>query len=106
MFYSLLSFAVEMKSLPSFFISKSDFQKTRFKSVFDSEGWKGEGMQDQEPLVIGEEDYTRTIYTVTLSRKLYDVLKKLTIESGNPYVGNTIVQLLEENPRVKKELEE
>ena len=67
---------------------------------------KGEGMQDQEPLVIGEEDYTRTIYTVTLSRKLYDVLKKLTIESGNPYVGNTIVQLLEENPRVKKELEE
>jgi len=56
--------------------------------------------------MINEEDYTRTIYTVTLSRKLYDVLKKLTIKSGNPYVGNTIIQLLEENSRVKRELEE
>jgi len=56
--------------------------------------------------MINEEDYTRTIYTVTLSRKLYDVLKKLTIKSGNSYVGNTIIQLLEENPRVKRELEE
>lgn len=63
-------------------------------------------MQAQERSATSQEDYTRTMYTVTLSRKLYDVLKKLTIESGNPYVGNTIVQLLEENPRVKKELEE
>jgi len=63
-------------------------------------------MQEEEHSAISEEDYARTIYTVTLSRKLYDVLKKLTMESGNPYVGNTIVQLLEENPRVKKELEE
>ena len=61
-------------------------------------------MQEQENSAISEEDYTSTIYTVTLSRKLYDVLKKLTIESGNPCVGNTIIQLLEENPRVKKEL--
>ena len=53
-----------------------------------------------------EEDYTRTMYTVTLSRKLYDALKKLTVESGKPYVGDTIVQLLEENPRIKKELRE
>jgi len=63
-------------------------------------------VQEQESSAIGEEDYTRTMYTVTLSKKLYDVLKKLTIESGNAYVGNTIVQLLEENPRVKKELKE
>jgi hypothetical protein len=63
-------------------------------------------MQEQGQSAISEEDYTRTMYTVTLSRKLYDVLKKLTIESGNPYVGNTIIQLLEENPRVKKELKE
>jgi len=63
-------------------------------------------MQEQEHSAISGEDYTRTMYTVTLSRKLYDALKKLTIESGNPYVGNTIVQLLEENPKVKKELEE
>jgi len=63
-------------------------------------------MQEHGQSTINEEDYTRTIYTVTLSRKLYDVLKKLTIESGNPYVGNTIIQLLEENPRVKKELKE
>jgi hypothetical protein len=63
-------------------------------------------MQEQERSAISEEDYTRTMYTVTLSRKLYDVLKKLTIESGNPYVGNTIIQLLEENPKVKKELKE
>jgi hypothetical protein len=63
-------------------------------------------MQEHGQSAINEEDYTRTIYTVTLSRKLYDVLKKLTIDSGNPYVGNTIIQLLEENPRVKKELKE
>lgn len=63
-------------------------------------------MQEHGQSAINEEDYTRTIYTVTLSRKLYDVLKKLTIESGNPYVGNTIIQLLEDNPRVKKELKE
>jgi hypothetical protein len=63
-------------------------------------------VQEHGQSAINEEDYTRTMYTVTLSRKLYDVLKKLTIESGNPYVGNTIVQLLEENPRVKKELKE
>jgi hypothetical protein len=63
-------------------------------------------MQEQEHAVTSEEDYTRTMYTVTLSRKLYDVLKKLTIEPGNQCVGNTIVQLLEENPKVKKELEE
>lgn len=61
--------------------------------------------QEQEHVVLSEEEYTRTIYTVTLSRKLYDVLKKLTIESGNQYISNTIVQLLEENPKVKKELE-
>jgi len=63
-------------------------------------------MQEESQSIISEEEYTRTMYTVTLSRKLYDALKKLTIESGNPYVGNTIVQLLKENPRVKKELEE
>jgi len=63
-------------------------------------------MQEQKHAMLSEEEYTRTIYTVTLSRKLYDVLKKLTIQSGNQYVGNTIVQLLEENPRVKKELKE
>jgi len=61
-------------------------------------------MQRQKHPIVNEEYYTSTIYTVTLSRKLYDVLKKLTIESGNPYLGNTIVQLLEENPKVKKEL--
>jgi hypothetical protein len=63
-------------------------------------------MQEQKHSVTSEEDYTRTMYTVTLSRKLYDVLKKLTIDSGNQYVSNTIVQLLEETPKVKKELEE
>jgi hypothetical protein len=63
-------------------------------------------MQEQRHNTIGEEDYTRTMYTITLSRKLYDALKKLTIESGNPYVGNTIVQLLEQNPRIKRELEQ
>ena len=61
-------------------------------------------MQEDRQSMTNEEDYTRTMYTVTLSRKLYDVLKKLTVESGNPYVGDTIVQLLEENPRVKREL--
>ena len=65
-----------------------------------------EDMQEQEHSAISEEDYANTIYTVTLSRKLYDALKKLTIESENPSVGNTIVQLLEENPRVRKELKE
>lgn len=63
-------------------------------------------MQEDRQSMTNEEDYTRTMYTVTLSRKLYDALKKLTIESGNPYVGDTIVQLLEENSRVKKELKE
>ena len=63
-------------------------------------------MQEEKHSAISEDDYTRTIYTVTLSRKLYDALKKLTIESGNPYLGYTIVQLLEENPRIKKELKE
>ena len=63
-------------------------------------------MQEDRQSMTNEEDYTRTMYTVTLSRKLYDALKKLTVESGNPYVGNTIVQLLEENPRVKRELRE
>jgi hypothetical protein len=62
--------------------------------------------QEQEHSATSEEDYTRTIYTITLSRKMYDALKKLTIESENLYIGNTIIQLLEENPRVKKELEE
>ena len=50
------------------------------------------------------EEVTRTIYTVTLSRTLYDALKRITMKTGNLYVGNTIVQLLEENPKVKKEL--
>jgi len=61
-------------------------------------------MQEQESSAISEEEYDSTIYTITLSKKLYDILKKLTIESGNQYVGSTIVELLEENPRVKKEL--
>jgi len=51
-----------------------------------------------------EEQDTRTIYTVTLSRNLYDALKRITMKTGNLYVGNTIVQLLEENPKVKEEL--
>jgi len=51
-----------------------------------------------------EEQDTRTIYTVTLSRDLYDALKRITMKTGNLYVGNTIVQLLEENPKVKEEL--
>jgi len=51
-----------------------------------------------------DEEVTRTIYTVTLSRSLYDALKRITMETGNLYVGNTIVQLLEENPKVKEEL--
>jgi len=51
-----------------------------------------------------EEEDTRTIYTVTLSRNLYDALKRITMKTGNLYVGNTIVQLLEENPKVKEEL--
>ena len=50
------------------------------------------------------DEVTRTIYTVTLSRSLYDALKRITMKTGNLYVGNTIVQLLEENPKVKKEL--
>jgi len=63
-------------------------------------------MEEQKSSAVSEEDYTKTMYTVTLSRKLYDVLKKLTMESGNIYVGNTIIQLLEESPRVKKEMKE
>ena len=51
-----------------------------------------------------DEEVTRTIYTVTLSRDLYDALKRITMKAGNLYVGNTIVQLLEENPKVKEEL--
>jgi len=51
-----------------------------------------------------EEEDTRTIYTVTLSRNLYNALKRITMKTGNLYVGNTIVQLLEENPKVKEEL--
>ena len=54
---------------------------------------------------LDEDEVTRTIYTVTLSRNLYDALKRITMKTGNLYVGNTIVQLLEENPKVKKELE-
>jgi len=57
-------------------------------------------MQKQTP----DEEATRTIYTVTLSRDLYDALKRITMKTGNLYVGNTIVQLLEESPRVKEEL--
>jgi hypothetical protein len=53
---------------------------------------------------LDEDEVTRTIYTVTLSRNLYDALKRITMKTGNLYVGNTIVQLLEENPKVKKEL--
>ena len=94
------------KSLALFFISKINYEKASLKSVFDSERRKGEGMQEETQSAISEEDYTRTIYTVTLSRKLYDALKKSTIESENPSVGNTIVQLLEENPRIKKELKD
>jgi len=60
-------------------------------------------MQKQSRAEEDEED-TRTIYTVTLSRNLYDALKRITMKAGNLYVGNTIVQLLEENPRVKEEL--
>ena len=59
-------------------------------------------MQKQTPEE--DEEDTRTIYTVTLSRNLYDALKRITMKAGNLYVGNTIVQLLEENPRVKEEL--
>jgi len=59
--------------------------------------------QSHEEVEDDEED-TRTIYTVTLSRNLYDALKRITMKTGNLYVGNTIVQLLEENPRVKEEL--
>ena len=51
-----------------------------------------------------DEEATRTIYTVTLSRNLYDALKRITMKTGNLYVGDTIVQLLEENPKVKEEL--
>lgn len=51
-----------------------------------------------------DEEVTRTIYTVTLSRNLYNALKRITMKTGNLYVGNTIVQLLEENPKIKKEL--
>jgi len=51
-----------------------------------------------------DEEVARTIYTVTLSRGLYDALKRITMKTGNLYVGNTIVQLLEENPKVKEEL--
>jgi len=50
------------------------------------------------------EQDTRTIYTVTLSRDLYDALKRITMKTGNLYVGNTIVQLLEESPKIKEEL--
>ena len=99
------------KSLALLCISEVDCKKASLKSVFDSERRKGEGMeeedvQEQEHSAISEEDYTRTIYTVTLSRKLYDALKKLTIESENQSIGDTIVQFLEENPRIKKELKE
>ena len=59
----------------------------------------------QEQSLNGDEEITRTIYTVTLSRNLYDALKRITMKTGNLYVGNTIVQLLEENPKVKKELQ-
>jgi len=59
-------------------------------------------MQKQSPEE--DEEATRTIYTVTLSRNLYDALKRITMKTGNLYVGNTIVQLLEENPKVKEEL--
>lgn len=58
----------------------------------------------QKQSVDEDEEITRTIYTITLSRNLYDALKRLTMKTGNLYVGNTIVQLLEENPKVKKEL--
>ena len=58
----------------------------------------------QEQSLDADEEVTRTIYTVTLSRNLYDALKRITMKTGNLYVGNTIVQLLEENPEVKKEL--
>ena len=58
-------------------------------------------MQEQS---LDADEVTRTIYTVTLSRNLYDALKRITMKTGNLYVGNTIVQLLEENPEVKKEL--
>lgn len=61
-------------------------------------------MQKQSVNVDEDEEVTRTIYTVTLSRNLYDALKRITMKTGNLYVGNTIVQLLEENPRVKEEL--
>lgn len=98
------------KSLVLFFISKINYEKASLKSVLDSERRKGEGMeedvQEQEHSAVSEEDYSRTIYTVTLSRKLYDALKKLTIKSENQSVGNTIVQLLEENPKIKKEIKE
>ena len=59
----------------------------------------------QEQSLDADEEVTRTIYTVTLSRNLYDALKRITMKTGNLYVGNTIVLLLEESPKVKKELE-
>jgi len=59
----------------------------------------------QEQSLDADEEVTRTIYTVTLSRNLYDALKRITMKTGNLYVGNTIIQLLEESPKVKKELE-
>ena len=58
-------------------------------------------MQEQS---LDADEVTRTIYTVTLSRNLYDALKRITMKTGNLYVGNTIVQLLEESPKVRKEL--
>ena len=61
-------------------------------------------MQMQKQSSDEDEEATRTIYTVTLSRNLYDALKRITMKAGNLYVGNTIVQLLEESPKVKEEL--
>ena len=61
-------------------------------------------MRMQKQSLDEDEEVTRTIYTVTLSRNLYDALKRITMKTGNLYVGNTIVQLLEENPKVKEEL--
>lgn len=52
-----------------------------------------------------DEEYSKTIYTVTLPIKLYNALKRLTLNSSNQYIGDTIVQLLKEHPEVKKELE-
>ena len=53
-----------------------------------------------------EDEISRTIYTITFTKDLYEALKRITKKNGNLYVGTTIVQLLEENPKVKKELKE